>query len=56
MRRYMLSRLQHSFQTGGTGRERQGGTVDLENFWQLNVQFKNNFRKTNCESTCEISL
>lgn len=56
MRRYMPSGLQHCFQTGGIGGEKQGGPVDLENFWQLNVQFKNNFTKTNCKSTCEISL
>lgn len=35
-----------------------GRTVDLENSWQLNVQFKNKTKqnKWSCERKCEISL
>lgn len=37
---YASSRLQHCFQTGGIGGVRGGEAVELENFWQLNVQLK----------------
>lgn len=56
---YVPSGLQHGFQTGGTwGVWGKGGarTVGLENFWQLNVQFKKKKNPNNCESKCEISL
>lgn len=50
---YASSRLQHCFQTGGIGGVRGGEAVELENFWQLNVQLK---KKKKSASKCEVSL